>query len=800
MVSVLDRKLLRELVRMWAQVLAVALVLACGVMALVLAVGAYRSLEETRDAYYERYRFGHVFAGIVRAPRHLVPEILAIPGVETAEPRIVKPAVLDIVGMDAPAAGVAISIPSGREPEVNRLFLRSGRLPGRGRFGEIAIDERFARAHSFAIGDRFAAVLGGRKLDLAIVAIILSPEYVYALGPGDLVPDDRRFAVMYMDEAAMSGLFGMDQAFNDISVRLLRGASSAAVMARLDALLLPYGGRGARPRSEQASHAFLDGELTQLYAMARVIPPVFLFVSAFLVNMILSRLVELERMQIGLLKACGYSSFSIAVHYAKLVVVVALLGLGIGSAAGSYLGHALTRLYGDFFSFPFLIFRPNGDLYAIAGAVSVGAALAGAARAIGAVANLPPAVAMRPPSPARFRTLFGGHSRHRYMSGLTAMALRHLAHRPLRAGLTALGIALSVALLVTALFSADSIDRMIDMVFYRAERADARITLAAEASPAAIAEIRRLPGVIAAGSFRVVPAVLRHRHHARRVAITGRADGEALSRVLDLSGRPVAMPRSGLLLTDRLARLLEARPGDLIDVELPESGARIVPVPLAGIVESYIGLGADMEIGALDRLVGGGPRIGGAWIGVDPGMISATAAAKAGLPPGAFLYDAVKAAPGIASVALQLVSRQKFRETVKENIVITMSIYLAIAVIVAFGVLYNAARIQLSESARELASLRILGFTGSETAQVLLTELLVVVAAAQPLGWAIGYGFARSVVAGFESDLFRLPFAIFPATYALASAVVLAAAAATALLVWRRILGLDLMAVLKSGE
>jgi putative ABC transport system permease protein len=692
-------------------------------------------------------------------------------------------------------------------------------MPQADRIDEVALDERFAKAHKFEPGDRFSAVIGERKLDLRVTAVVLSPEFVYAIAPGDMVPDDRRYAVFYMGETAMAGLFDMKDAFNDVSLRLMRGASESEVKAKLDSLLAQYGGRGSFGRDEQLSHAFLDNELTQLNAMARVIPPIFLFVSAFLVNMILTRLISLEREQIGLLKACGYTSLAIAWHYSKLVIAICLVGLLLGGVAGSWFGNGMTRLYAQFFSFPILIFRSSPDLYGIAALVTVAFAMAGAARAVWGAVAMPPAVAMRPPAPERFRSVFGGAGPLRLFSQLTRMALRHLLHRPVRSALSTLGVSFAVALLIIALFSKDSIEFMIETVFFRAEPADARLSFARDLAPGTISDVERLPGVIAAETFRVAPVILRNGHRSKRIAITGRHEQGRLSRVLDLEGESVAMPANGILLTDRLANHLGTGPGRTVEVEMIENGHRVERVPVAGIVESYVGLAAHMDIAALDRLSGTGPRISGAWVDVDPLRLSAlnrqlksttllgerwegTRGAVAGLGamlPG-FLYATVKETPALGTIALQTLSRDKFRETIEQNIDISMSIYIVVAVIVAFGVVYNSARIQLSERARELASLRVLGFTRAEVARVLMGELGAIVIAAQPLGWLIGYLFALSLVKGLASDLFTFPLVIYPPTFAYSSLIVVAAAAFSALIVRRRIHHLDLIRVLKTRE
>ncbi len=810
----LDRKLYRDLGRLWAQVLAIAMVMACGVATLILAVGAYRSLEETRSAFYERYRFGTVFAGAVRAPETLRSRIEAISGVSTAELRIVRPILLDVEGMSEPASGTVVSMPDFTEPGVNRLYLRQGRMPEPGRSDEVAVVETFADAHGFRPGDRVGAIMNGTKRDLTIVGIVLSPEFIYSIGPGDIVPDPRRFGVFFMPATTLAGLFDMEGSFNDLALTTMRDADTDRVIEKLDRLLKPYGGKGAYDRADQTSNAFLDAELTQLRGMARIIPPIFLFVSAFLVNMILSRLVALEREQVGLLKAVGYGNFAIGWHYAKLVIAIALVGLLVGSAAGYWLGLGLTRLYATFFSFPFLIFKQSADLYLLAGGVTVAAALAGAAKSIWSIVNLPPAVAMRPPAPSTYRHFLGDwFKQFRLFSQLTIMAIRHLVRYPVRSTLTVFGTSLSVALLVTALFSQDSIDFMIDTMFFRSDRQDATITFSSERHGDAISTVAALPGVVRAEPFRSTPVKLRNGLRELRMTIVALPSQGVLSRVLDLDLEPMQLPSRGLVLSERVAAKLKLRPGDPIEIELLERANRIervelaafasnVPgsdnlplrvkegvtgIPVAAVSQSFVGLTAYMNLDALDRLMRDGRRISGARLLIDSARIED-------------IYDAVKRTPAIASIALQDKSREKFRETIEQNITTMTAVYVGLAIIITFGVIYNSARIQLSERARELASLRVFGFTRAEVSSVLLMELGLIVVLAQPLGWLGGYAFAWSVVEGAASDLFRIPLIISASTFAWASLVVVGSAVVSALVVRRRVDALDLIRVLKTRE
>src|SRR5262245_47497556 len=387
----LDRKLFRDVRRLWAQVLAIAFVIGGGVATLFMAVGSYRSLDETRTAYYERYRFADVFAGVSRAPKSLVEQVAEIPGVAAVDARISRLALLDIPNYAEPATAQVISLPDIGEPRLNRLYMRLGRTPEPGRDDEAVVNDTFAKAHGFGIGSHFSALLNGRKRDLVIVGTALSPEFIYTVGPGDLMPDDRRFAIIWMSEKALAGAYNLEGAFSSISVTLLRNASERDVVSQLDSLLDRYGGRAAYGRKDQTSHAWIDHELDMLSNMSRTLTPIFLLVSAFLVNLTLSRLVALEREQIGLLKALGYRNSSIVLHYLKFVILIVVLGVAIGSAAGTWLGVHVTQLFGDFFHFPFLVFAKNPDLYLIAAALSLVAAILGAVRALRDVVTLAPA-------------------------------------------------------------------------------------------------------------------------------------------------------------------------------------------------------------------------------------------------------------------------------------------------------------------------------------------------------------------------------------------------------------------------
>jgi putative ABC transport system permease protein len=784
----LDRKLFRDLKRLWAQALAIALVVAGGSATFVGAVGSLRSLEETRAAYYERNQFADVFAPLRRAPKALANRIAEIPGVAVVEPRIAKLALLDIPGVREPATGQFISLPEGGQPSLNRLYMRMGRMPEPGAPDEVVVSEGFAEAHAYTLGSHFSAILNGRKRNLVIVGTAHSPEFIFATGPGDRMPDQNRFAIVWMSEKALASAYNLDGAFSDVQVKLLREASEPEVIKQLDALLDPYGGQAAYGRRDQYSHAYIDHGLEMLRNMSRTLPPIFLLVAAFLINLTLGRIVALEREQIGLLKALGYGSATIAWHYVKFVVVIAIIGIVIGSAAGTWLGIYITQLYRDIVRFPFLIFVQSPDLHVAAALLALVAAILGALRALREIVTLPPAVAMQPPAPPRFhRLLPATFSIHNLLSQPIVMMLRNITGHPVRALFTTLGMALSTAVLIASLFLTGTMEELINVTYFMADRQDATVSFVEKRPLSVVEEVSRLPGVLAVEPYRQVPVRIRFEGRERRVMISGRPREADLSRIIDVDLHPVVLPESGLAISSWLAQLLRVEVGDVVEVDLLEGQRRTVLLPVTTLVEDYFGIQGMMDSDALARMLREAPAVNSVNVSFDANEREQ-------------FYDAIKRLPTVSGTALLRLSLANFREAMAVIVTAMANIYTGLAVVIAFGVVYNSARISLSERARELASLRVLGFSQGEVLRILFLELALLTLLAQPPGWALGYGLAWTLKTKMAADVMRAPLIVEHSTYALASVVVLGAAVFSALVVRRRINQLDLLAVLKTRD
>ncbi len=784
----IHRKLLRDLWQIKGQGLAIGLVIAAGVAMFIMYLSTFESLRRTQEAYYERYRFADVFASLKRAPRGLESRIREIPGVSAVDTRVVASVTLDVEDLDEPVLGRLISIPELDTATLNDLALLKGRYIEPGRSDEVLVSEGFALARRLEPGDSVSAILNGRHRELEIVGVALSPEYVYNIRPGEIVPDEGRFGLFWMGREAVATAFDMEGGFNDVALTLQKGAADAEVIAQLDQLLEPYGGLGAIPRELQLSHWYLDAELAGLQGVGMIIPIVFLAVAAFLLNVVLTRIIAVQREQIAALKALGYSSREVGFHYTQWSLVIALLGGAVGTAGGGWMGSGMISLYNQYFRFPFLEYQLSADVALGAVAISFVAAILGAFGAVRRAVRLPPAEAMHAEPPATYRqSLIERLGLTRGLSQPARMVIRNLQRRPGRALASVIGIAFAAAMLIVGLFFVDAIDELMYVQFNVTQRQDVTVTFVEPASSRALYEIGQLPGVINTESMRSVPVRLRHGHRSRQVAILGLPKGAELNRIVDTSLAAVDLPPEGLVMSAKLATLLGVVPGDTLQLDVLEGSRPTRWVGVSGLVNEYMGMSVYMDAGALHRLMREGDSLSGAFLQVDSAHVDE-------------LYRRLKAVPAVAGVALKSAMIASFRKTMDESMGLMIFFNVLFAGIIAFGVVYNAARISLSERSRELASLRVIGLTRAEISFILLGELALVTLVAVPLGLVLGYFLAALVVAAYDTEVYRFPLVVSARTYGFSALTVLVAAVLSGLVVRRRLDHLDLVEVLKSRE
>lgn len=787
-VRALDRKLWRDLWQMKGQALAIALVVMCGVATYVMFLSTLGSLRATQDRYYREYRFAEVFASLKRAPEVLRERILDFPAVDQVETRVVAQVRLDMPDFPEPVTALMVSLPESARQELNALHLREGRLPAPGRADEVVVSTPFAQAHVLHPGDRFHAILNGRRQALTLVGTALSPEFIQQLRPGSVFPDSKRYGVMWMGRRALGQAYDLEGAFNDLAMSLRPGADSQEVIDRIDELIKPYGGLGAYARKDQRSHRFLSQELGQLGTLASLFPVMFMGIAAFLLNVVIGRLVAMQREQIATLKAFGYSNAAVLWHYVKMVAAIVGVGVAGGTGLGFWLGKVLAGIYMEFYHFPYLMFSLHPLTVVEATVASLLAAGAGTVFAVWRAATLRPAQAMRPEPPARYRESWVEKlGLKRWLSQPTRMIIRHIQRRALKSALTVLGISLACGMILTGLFQRDTVSYMVNIQFGMSQREDLSVTFTDPSAYRARYNLLGLQGVQHVEVFRAVPVRLRHGHLDYRTSIRGIEPGGDIQRLLDADLRPVALPADGILLTDYLGKTLDVRPGDPIVVEVLEGNRPVRTATVAGLVKEYLGVSGYMDLAALNRFMHEGPTISGAYLSVDSARL-------------AELLSELKMMPRVAGVAERAQEIRNFHRTMNETMLFFTYVATVFSVIIAFGVLYNSARIALTERGHELASLRVLGFTRTEIAYILLGELGILSLVAIPLGLWLGEFMCYYIAYNLQSDLYRVPVVLEPQTYSFAVAVVLISAVLSGLAVRRRLDQLDLIAVLKTAE
>jgi putative ABC transport system permease protein len=787
-VSLLDRKLLRDIGALRGQVITIALVVAAGVAVFVASISTYNSLLAGRDRFYASGRFPQVFVTLKRAPLSIMPRLQAIQGVATVEPRIVRDVIVDWPQASLPVSARVISLSHGGDEPLSSLYLRRGTAPGPNDTHGAAISEAFAEANNVAPGTPIRVILNGKLQSFDITGIALSPEYVYAVKPGLPIPDDRFFAVLWVGRAAAEAAFDMKGAFNDLVVSLAPGADPQGVIATLDRLLAPYGSVGAIARRDQPSNRFLADELNQQRVMSITIPAIFFGVAAFLLNVALGRQVSAQREQIAALKALGFPNLPLALHYLKLVAVIVLFGSALGLAGGVVFGRAMIASYHGFFRLPDLSFALTPWSAAAGTAISFAAASFGVITALRNVVLLTPAVAMRPAAPLRYRRLWlEAVMSARWLTPPRVMVLRGLTGRPLRAGLTTLGIAFAIPMVVLGLFWRDAINQMIEIQFNLVERGNAVVTFPHPLDRRIVGDLAREPGVLTVEGERIVPVRLRAGHRSYLTSVIGLPPGGELRRPHDARLRPITIAPEGITLTRRLAERLGVSPGDPMTVEVMEGKRRTRDLPVSAVVDEVIGMSSYMNIDALNHLTDEGDVVSAAALFVDPSALPA-------------LSRRFKQLPVIESMSMKAYTLTSFIDKIANLVLVTAGILTGFAVIIAVGVVYNSARIGLQERAWELASLRVLGFTRAEVARILFGEFMIETLLAIPIGIALSQGLV-DLIAGLQSnESFQIPGTIGTHTFAAASLVVIAAAAASAYVVRRRIDRLDLVAALKTRD
>ncbi len=790
-IGVLHRKLLRTIFRSWGQSLAVIAVVVCGSACYITIYSAYLNLRLTRDTYYAQCHFADFEIMLERAPAAAVFKIAEIPGVRHARARIVRDVNVDIEGVDEPRIGRIVSMPNPRAPVLHDIVVTEGRYFEPGAQSEVIVNDRFAEANGLQLGDRIHVSMEDKKYPLRIVGLGLSAEYVYMIrNVQELVPSPERFGILWVPTDFAETALDMRAACNNILGDVDRPEELDLILDQAEKLLKPFGVFAKVKREDQISNRFLSDEIHGLGVSARIIPTLFLGVAALILLVLLNRMVRMERTQIGLLKAYGYSDWTVAFHYVEYALILAVAGCLGGFALGARLSVGILRLYVDFYQFPLLEFRVYPDVLTWAMGLSIGFAVAGATFAAVRAARIHPAESMRPEAP-RFahRIWLERFPRLWRAVGFTwKMILRNIGRNAFRASLNIFGVAVSTGLLIMGFFTMDAMYYGMEYQFNEVQREDVKISFQGERGRDALYDMQRFRHVRYAEPLLEYPFEVRAGWRKKDIIVIGLPQEAQLLKLMTFRRGEISIPERGVILGDYLAGELGVVPGDRILMK-PLMGrvTREREVVVHGITEQFLGTTAYMDLHALSRILDEPFAMNAALLRIEKGAEQA-------------VNRAFKDIAGIASVGFREKAYQSLLDTLAESMRIMNVTLLAFAGVIAFSIIYNVTSVSLAERQRELASLRVLGFTAGETGSILYYENFLLGVIGMAFGIPVGMFLSRLLVRAYESDLYRLPFHIDQTTYVISIALTTGFVALANWAVRRKIHGLDLVEVLKERE
>lgn len=788
---VLHKKLLRSIRRSWAQSLAVTMVVLCGIASYICVYSAYLNLGLTRDTYYIQNRFADFEIYLDRAPYSAVFKIEEIPGVRQARARIVRDVNVDIGGVDEPRVGRLISMPNPREPVLNDLVLLSGRYFDAGAQDQVILSDRFAKENRLALGDRIQVSVESKKYSLRIVGYGLSPEYVYMIrNVQELIPSPERFGILWAPEDFAETALDMKEACNNILGTVDDPASMDGILDQADKLLETYGVFAKTRKQDQISNRFLSDEIRGLGVSAKITPTLFLGVAALILLVLLNRMVRTERTQIGLLKAYGYSNWTLAFHYLEYALILAITGCLGGFVVGQWLASQLLKVYVQFYQFPLLEFRMYPDIVTRSMAIAIGFALLGALSAAIRAARIQPAESMRPEAPRfahqvwleRFPRLW------RRLGFVWKMIFRNVSRNAFRAALNVFGVAISTGLLIMGFFTMDAMDFGMRFQFQEVQREDVRISFQTEFGKDAYYDLTRFPHVRRAEPMLEYPFELRAGWRKRDIVVVGLPPRAELQKLMTFAGEETPVGEHGLIVSGYLARELALEPGSPATLK-PLMGRikKERQVTVSKVTEQFLGMSAYMNLETLSRLLDEPFAMNAALLRIEEGSDKAVS-------------REFKDVAGIAAVGFSKDAYQSMLDTLAQSMRITNVTLLIFAGIIAFSIIYNVTSIALAERQRELASLRVLGLTCREVGGILYNENLLLGLIGVGLGIPIGIAICLLLVRVYDNDLYRLPFHIEQRTYVTSVMLTLFFVFLANLAVRRKIHRLDMVEVLKAQE
>ncbi len=798
---ILWRKTGRDMLSNAGSYLACLTLVVIGMLAFLAFAIARDNLVSAQEKLYREQNFADGFIELVAMPEHRLATLSRLEGIDEITGRLVRDVRVHKPGEDRRTETYLrlVSLDLREESRLNDVRLDHGRPLRRGLL-EAWLDSQFFEANSLEISDSLQVIAGGRAWEFNIAGAGISPEFVYPLRTQhEIYNDPELFGIAFVSQEIIWQLFpDQDNSVNSIVFTLSPGSDFDGVKERLESRLEQYGVLEIYPRADQRSHFILQEEIEIINNFATFFPVLILLVAAFIIYIVLKRLVEQQRGQIGILKAFGYRRREILFHYFSYPLILAVAGGVIGSLCGMWLANPLTELLYQFFYLPevYLGFSWHYLVSSLLICVSV-LGFAGY-QGCKTVLRLSPAEAMQPAAPVKVRRNLL-ESFRLFTAMLTVqgkMAVRNLNRSRSRTAFVFFSLTVSCAIVAFTwgLWS----ETMPDFMFYQYENLrtyDARVNLETPLPRKSVMrEAERLAEVVRSEPLAEVPATLSHKYHREDVGIMGVAKDARLYNILDQNGARISPSPAGLILSRRLADNLGASVGSTLELEsvyLRDKDAS-VSVPVTAIIPQYIGMNAYMTIEGLEKLLDQGNFVTSVLLEFNQEEAN--------------LQDRINRLRddyGESDYITGIDSRQELIKTMMEYWEMAgwmVFLYVMIGVAFSFSIIYISSLVILSERQRELASMRVLGMSRNEVFSVISFEQWFIaffaILTGLPLGRAIMAGFARE----WSTDMYTMPAEISASSLAAGAIITVISIWAAQRFSIRKIKKLDLVEALKTRE
>lgn len=753
------KKLLRDLWGNKVSNFAIILIIGMGIMLYISLSLVMDTLDGSRTAFYAVGKFPDAYVELVSAPWSVVDRVRETEGVSKVEGRFITDVRID-ENFGAPSSKTKYIRLLSETRGIGEYLLIEGHSPEE-KSDQIVIAQDFANANRLKVGDRIPIIVSGRIEHLEICGIAQSPEYVYALrSVAQFFPDPTNFSIGFMHRESIRRITGTDH-LTQILYHTKSGYSQQDVEKRLEILLKDYGVVRAYPMDDQTSNLMMTQELHQLKGASVVTPIILLSMSAMILFIMLGRVVDRQRGQIGLLKAFGLSDPEIFLHYLMYSMTISILGGVLGIVLGFVLSDLMVDVYAMFFNMPFVKAdtSPSHILQAL-GMTAVFGTLSGI-RASCKASGLSPSEAMRAKAPDIVRSSLPEKLRHLTDLFTTAgkMSLRNIFRNPARSVFVLIGVVITFAYAVVPWGFIRATDRILFSNYTEVERYNVKVYLTQLMDAEAVrAELIRRADVQRAEALLEIPVTLTKAHVRENVALIAIEDQSSLF-TLKKDGRRIQPPPNAVILSQRLAEKLNVSKGNILQMESPlfKYKDEKVEVIVYEIIEQTVGMSAYANIRHIGGLIGDENAASSVLLRGTP---DSSEALKRDYKDSAQIDD-INDTDDMISMMREFV----------QTFVSMMWLLLIIAIGIGFAVIYNSYSIILSEREKEFASLLVMGMSEKEVIGIISLEQWLISIAAFPLGVPVIRTMVDIVGKASSNDTFTFDFEVEPAAYAVGLAI-----------------------------